>query len=441
MGCGSSVPENASTSSATSSDAAAPTGKNRHASRQESLRGRSATLTRNSSIRVDSYTDKAQEEDNYAAGLETATFKAKYKVVSKTPLGKGAFAHVYHVQDKVDNSDWACKIVDKNHISIEDGELRAIRWEAEAQMLCHEPGVVELRESFECDDGGDMDKGFMFMVMEIMRGGELFDRIMQKSFYSEADAEEVVRGLATALQNCHLHQVVHLDLKPENVLYMNKEGMYGGDVVKICDFGISRTLDPEHPAGGELADGKCAPDGRLHGTPGYISPEMILQQPFDEKCDVWQLGVLTYILLSGIPPFEEPPELEGTSAGMDAMFEFIKDGDYFPFDQYQPFAGEENPWTVCSEEAKDFIIKTLTPDPNQRPDMKEVLLHPWIANAETRVAVNRKRNLNGTQQRIAKLAARRRFKRGIRKLIVMQKISGGFGDLVKAAAVRKGTEA
>ena len=403
--------------------------------RQGSLRP-NHTLSRNSSMRVESYSNIEVEETNYAVGLETELFTSKYKLVSKNPLGKGAFAHVYHVKDKIDGTDWACKIVDKNHISIEDGELQAIRWEAEAQMLCHEPGVVDLRESFECFEGGDLDKGFMYMVMEIMRGGELFDRILEKTFYSEADAQDVVRALATALQNCHLHQVVHLDLKPENVLYANKENLEGGDIVKICDFGISRTLDPEHPAGGKLVDGKCAPDGRLHGTPGYISPEMILQQPFDEKCDVWQLGVLTYILMSGIPPFEEPPELEGTREGMNAMFEFIKTGDFFPFDQYQPFDGEENPWEVCSDEAIDFIKKSLTPDPDQRPNMKDILLHPWIQNSDTVTAVNRKRKLGGTQKRIAKLAARRRFKLGVRKLIIMQKVSGGFENTVKEAASR-----
>jgi len=137
------------------------------------------------------------------------------------------------------------------------------------------------------------------------------------------------------------------------------------------------------PAGGQLVDGQCAPDGRLHGTPGYIAPEMILQQPFDHKCDVWQLGVLAYILISGIPPFEEPPNLEGTQAGMEQMFEYIKAGDFFPFDQYQPMDNEPNPWDVVSSDAKDFVQKALTPDTSIRPSMKELLLHPWIVNDET----------------------------------------------------------
>lgn len=283
-----------------------------------------------------------------------------------------------------------------------------------------------------------MNQGFIYMVMEIMNGGELFDRIMEKSMYSEQDAIEVTRSLCKALAKCHLHQVVHLDLKPENVLYQEKEGQEGGDIVKICDFGISRTLDPEHPAGGKLEKGKCAPDGRLHGTPGYIAPEMILQQPFDEKCDVWQLGVLTYILLSGIPPFEEPPELEGTQEGMDAMFEYIKDGDFFPFDQYVPVEGEANPWEICSPDARDFIEKALTPDPDQRPSTKDLLLHPWIVNDHMREAHSRRRMLPITQKRIGILSAKKKLQKNVRRLILIGRLSkiagaGGFGALTEQA--------
>ena len=245
-----------------------------------------------------------------------------------------------------------------------------------------------------------------------------------QSTYCEADAVDVLRSIAKALANCHLHQVVHLDLKPENVLYVDKEGEKNGEAVKLCDFGISRTLDPEHPAGGKLTeDGKCAPDGRLHGTPGYIAPEMILQLPFDTKCDVWQLGVLAYILISGIPPFEEPPHLEGTQAGMEAMFDYIKAGDFFPFDQYQPIDGESNPWDVCSTDAKDFIKKALTPDCDKRPGMKELLLHPWLVNDETRIAVARSHDIGASRLNLKKYCAKEKFKKNIRKLVIINKMN------------------
>ena len=233
----------------------------------------------------------------------------------------------------------------------------------------------------------------------------------------------MIRSITQALANCHHHQVVHLDLKPENVLYVAETGNPDGESVKICDFGISRTLDPEHPAGGQLVNGQCAPDGRLHGTPGYIAPEMILQLPFDHKCDVWQLGVLAYILISGIPPFEEPQELEGTPEGMEQMFEYIKAGDYFPFDQYQPMNGEENPWEICSEDAKDFVRKALTPDTSKRPSMKEMLLHPWIENDETRISAARKHELSGVNPRLKKMCAKAKLKRKVRHLIIMNRMN------------------
>jgi calcium/calmodulin-dependent protein kinase I len=262
---------------------------------------------------------------------------------------------------------------------------------------------------------------FSFRILNLARISFVYSL---QSIYSESDAIEVLRSIVKALANCHLHQVVHLDLKPENVLYVDKEGTENGESVKLCDFGISRTLDPDHPAGGELtSDGKCAPDGRLHGTPGYIAPEMILQEAFDTKCDVWQLGVLAYILISGIPPFEEPPHLEGTKEGMEKMFEYIKEGDFFPFDEYVPNEGEQNPWDVCSSDAKDFIKKALTPDQDKRPGMKDLLLHPWLVNDDTRNAAAKTHNISATRANLRKLAVKERFRRNVRRLVIVNSMN------------------
>ena len=138
------------------------------------------SLKHGESIRIKDHVRDEHEEENCCESLINPAFLEKYSLVDPVPLGKGAFASVYHVKDNATQKSWALKVVDKNHLSVDDGELQAIRWEAEAQMLCHEPGVVELRESFEVFDGGDLDKGFIYMVMEIMLGGELFDRIMEK---------------------------------------------------------------------------------------------------------------------------------------------------------------------------------------------------------------------------------------------------------------------
>jgi|TARA_B110000091_G_C13625504_1_gene394806 hypothetical protein len=138
------------------------------------------TLKHGQSLRIADHERDVHEEENLCESLINPKFLEKYTLVDNKPLGKGAFASVYHVKDVETQKSWALKVVDKNHLSIDDGELQAIRWEAEAQMLCHEPGVVQLRESFEVFDGGDLNKGFIYMAMEIMIGGELFDRIMEK---------------------------------------------------------------------------------------------------------------------------------------------------------------------------------------------------------------------------------------------------------------------
>ena len=193
-----------------------------------------------------------------------------------------------------DKKEWAVKVIDKSKCSKE--ELKDILWEAEALKIVQHDYVTEMKEFIDGDH-------FIYIVMEIMRGGELFDRIVERGFYSEAMARDAVRTMCIGLDHCHKNGVIHLDMKPENVLYADTSEE---SALKLCDFGIAKRCPP---------DGFLLGDGQLHGTPGYISPEMIRKEKYDGKTDVWAIGVITYILLGGVPPFDEPPDLVDTPEG------------------------------------------------------------------------------------------------------------------------------
>ena len=143
------------------------------------------------------------------------------------------------------------------------------------------PHIVELREVF------DTKKTF-YMVMELMSGGELFERIVSKSKYSEREASDVARKIASALKFCHDQNVVHRDLKPENLLYTDTTE---AAEIKIADFGFAKLI-----AADKVMATAC-------GTPGYVAPEVLNNEPYTSKVDMWSLGVIIYILLCGFPPF------------------------------------------------------------------------------------------------------------------------------------------
>jgi len=144
------------------------------------------------------------------------------------------------------------------------------------------PNVVKLYEIF---DEGDC----MYLVLELMSGGELFDRVVEKEHYSEKEAADTIRPIVDALRYCHSMGIIHRDLKPENLLYANREL---SAIIKITDFGLARFLE------GELATTAC-------GTPGYVAPEILEGKGYGKEVDYWSIGVIIYILLCGFPPFYE----------------------------------------------------------------------------------------------------------------------------------------
>ncbi|XP_042740318.1 calcium/calmodulin-dependent protein kinase type 1G isoform X1 [Lagopus leucura] len=181
--------------------------------------------------------------------------------------------------------------------------------------------------------------------MQLVSGGELFDRILERGVYTEKDASVVIHQVLTAVKYLHENGIVHRDLKPENLLYLTPEE---NSKIMITDFGLSKMEQ------NGIMSTAC-------GTPGYVAPEVLAQKPYSKAVDCWSIGVITYILLCGYPPFYEETESK--------LFEKIKEG-YYEFES--PF------WDDISESAKDFIRHLLEKNPDTRFSCEEALRHPWI---------------------------------------------------------------
>ena len=262
-----------------------------------------------------------------------------YKVDKE--LGKGSFAVVREGFNRKTGEPVAIKIIDRSSLE-EDDEL-ALQTEVEILSQMDHPNVVKLYEIFDTKEA-------MYLVMEIMTGGELFDRIVEKEHYSEREAADAIRPIVDAIRYCHGLGVLHRDLKPENLLYVSKDEHA---ILKISDFGLARFLQ------GGLATTAC-------GTPGYVAPEILFGKGYGKEVDYWSIGVILYILLCGFPPFYEETNQE--------LFEKIKNGE---FEFMSPY------WDDISDLAKDLINKLLVVEPTQRLNAEEILAHPWIVGEDT----------------------------------------------------------
>jgi len=289
----------------------------------------------------------------------------------KKTLGTGSFATVKLGINKKDKTQWAIKCIDtKSLIAQEDKD--ALETEVEILQQVSHPNIIKLKEVFDT-------KKVFYMVLEVCAGGELFDRIVEKEKYTESEAADVVGKVASALHYCHSRDIVHRDLKPENLLLTSAED--DADV-KIADFGLAKLLKEE-----TLMQTAC-------GTPGYVAPEILEVQDYDNKVDSWSLGVITYILLCGFPPFYDENNAQ--------LFQAIKRGDYsFP----SPY------WDDVSQEAKDLIGRLLTVAPGDRISCGDVLQDPWVLNKSTNT-----HEITSAKDNIKKFNARRKFQAGIQKV-------------------------
>lgn len=274
-----------------------------------------------------------------------ADIKTKYSV--KEIIGTGNFAEVRLGINKETKEKVAIKI---STIKDEE-EYEIIKQEIEILGKLDHPNIVKLIEIFESPGKGK--ERLVYMVTELVTGGELFDRIVERGQFGEREARDVVRTMVEAIMYMHSHNVVHRDLKPENILLADGKDL----VIKIADFGLAKIYDPNMEVAEQRLQTMC-------GTPCYVAPEILTSKKhggYGPEVDMWSVGIILYVLLCGFPPFFHEEQ--------QVLFRLIVKGNFdFPAPE----------WNKISEEAKDFIRKVLVVTPSERMTPEEAMNHPWL---------------------------------------------------------------
>mmetsp|Transcript_17337 Transcript_17337/g.22537 ORF Transcript_17337/g.22537 Transcript_17337/m.22537 type:complete len:358 (-) Transcript_17337:550-1623(-) len=294
-------------------------------------------------------------------------------------LGSGAFSVVKEGTQKASGESYAIKIVTKTKLSEEDEA--ALKDEIAVLKDMKHPNIIMLYDVFE-------EKEYYFLVTEKMTGGELFDRIVQKSYYNEKEARDTCVILFGAIQHCHSKSVAHRDLKPENLLLQSADN---DSNIKIADFGFAK---------------KCNRPSSLTtqcGTPGYVAPEILEGTPYDTRADMWSLGVIVYILLGGYPPFIEQNQRD--------LFRKIRKGQYEFHEEY---------WGQVSPEAKGMISSLLCVKMDKRLTADGSLKHAWIKQSDDALI---SQDLGANLEKFKAFNAKRKFKAAVKTVMLTQKLN------------------
>lgn len=294
----------------------------------------------------------------------------------ETRLGDGAYSVVWLGTHIESGFKFAIKEMPEDKVD----SMEALRAEVDILRNLKHPHIIRCYDFFKSQRN-------YYMVTELVMGGELFDRIVKKSKYTEREARDLVYILLSTLAYLHDADIVHRDLKPENLLLKSGDD---DTSIKIADFGFAKNL-------------RGGTDNEMCGTPGYVAPEIIRRKSYKHTVDVWSAGVIVYILLGGYPPFWDTNQKK--------LFRKIKHGAYEFHEAY---------WSHVSDGAKDLIRKMLTVDPDKRITARQCLNHPWLAidNAE----LLSDRNLASAMKELRKFNAKRKLRAAIRAAIASNRL-------------------
>lgn len=304
-------------------------------------------------------------------------------------LGKGSYAVVYECVHRETGEVYAVKVVDKTKTGPKD--IDDLTHEINIMSIIgYHPHVVQMIEYFSTER-------HLYIVMDLLSGGMLFDRIVQLKHYSEQNAAELVRNFLSSLNHIHSKGIIHRDLKPENLLLRYSESSApstASHLTDVClaDFGLA----------GYVPSTTCC------GSPSYIAPEVINvgyylsnANPYDSKCDIWSLGVITYILISGKMPFHGSNFKETFSRIVAGKWGFV--GDI---------------WSKVTPAAKDFITQCLRMNPKERPCAAELLRHPWVSENQPDV------HLEDSLEGLRKFNAHQKIRAAVRVFCWTQQLLG-----------------
>ncbi|XP_044139393.1 calcium/calmodulin-dependent protein kinase type IV-like isoform X1 [Bufo gargarizans] len=293
--------------------------------------------------------------------------------ILKQELGSGATSTVFKCEEKGTQKSYAAKTIKKTI------DKKIVRTEIGALLRLSHPNIIKLKEIFETPSQ-------IILILELVTGGELFDRIVERGYYSERDAACVVQQILEAVTYLHANGVVHRDLKPENLLYAD---MSPNSLLKIADFGLSKIIDDQ-----TAMKTAC-------GTPGYCAPEILRGSPYGPEVDLWSIGVITYILLCGFEPFFDV-------RGDQYMYSRILTRD---FKFLSPW------WDEISLNAKDLVQKLIVLDPRKRLTTSQALQHPWVTGRAAKLF-----HMDRTQRKLQEFNAKRKLKAAMKAVVASSRL-------------------
>lgn len=275
--------------------------------------------------------------------IQSQPFSSRYTMAPGHELGRGKFAVVRKCIEKETEKEFAAKIMRKRRKG-QDCRMEILHEIAVLELAKDNPWVIKLHEVYETATE-------MILVLEYAAGGEIFNQCVaeREEAFKEKDVQRLMRQILKGVSFLHRHNVVHLDLKPQNILLTSDRPL--GDI-KIVDFGLSRIVNNNE----ELRE--------IMGTPEYVAPEILSYEPISTATDMWSIGVLAYVMLTGTSPF----------LGDDKQHTFLNISQ-LNISYTEDFEG-------VSERAVDFMKALLVREPEGRATAEDCLQHPWLAEGD-----------------------------------------------------------
>lgn len=308
--------------------------------------------------------------------LKNQDVKSEYNLNEE--LGRGKFGVVYRCKEKSSGKQFAAKFVTTNRK--EDRE--DVEREVDIMKSLQHKRLLQLYDAF--DDG----KREMVLIMELIEGGELFERVICDDFIlTERACSIFMRQICEGVEYMHSQNILHLDMKPENILCVTRTG----NQIKLIDFGLARRYNPKEKL------------QVLFGTPEFVAPEVVNFEKINTKTDMWSVGVICYVLLSGLSPFAGESDLE-TMANVTRTF--------YDFD--------DESFDAISDEAKDFIEKLLVKDMSKRLSATDCLRHKWLARGR------RASMIKLDKSKLKRFVIRRRWQKAVNAILALRRMGANL---------------